>query len=83
SGDATSEVVSPADQSVEMLMMGLRVEQGVDLKRLESLQRDQHFLNNINILKDMGLIDVEGGFLKVLSRGKPLLNAILRELLVD
>lgn len=83
SGDATSEVVSPADQSVEMLMMGLRVEQGVDLKRLEPLQRGRHFLNNINSLKDMGLIDVEGGFLKVLSKGKPLLNAILRELLVD
>ncbi|WP_224824392.1 radical SAM family heme chaperone HemW [Cognatishimia sp. MH4019] len=82
-GDAEVETVSAEDQAVEMLMMGLRVNQGVDLIRLGDLGKKENFLNNINNLEEMNLLERGSGHLRVTPKGRPLLNAVLRDLLVD
>ncbi len=82
-GDAEVEPLTADDQAVEMLMMGLRINQGVDLVRLGNFGQKPEFLNNISKLKEMGLLDIDGGHLRITPKGRPLLNAVLRDLLVD
>jgi len=59
-------------------MMGLRLRDGIVLGEVNSL-----ISNQINVLSDSGLIDSADGVLKLTPRGRPLLNAVLRQLLAD
>ncbi|MEL7211243.1 MAG: radical SAM family heme chaperone HemW [Pseudomonadota bacterium] len=83
SGDAWQQPVLDADQDVEKLLMGLRVNQGVDMTRLEKLPKNPRFFNNINYLEELCLVETDCGTLRVTEQGRPVLNAILRELLID
>ncbi|WP_417250105.1 radical SAM family heme chaperone HemW [Celeribacter sp.] len=81
-GDLTSTALPLDDQTNEYLMMGLRTTQGIDLRRIP----DHHqtlLLNKINELRDFCLIMRSETHLQVTPKGRPLLNAILRDLLVD
>ena len=57
--------------------MGLRLTEGID--RL-ALGEDGNILSNINRLIDMGLLQNEAGRLRTTLQGRPVLNAILREI---
>lgn len=82
-GDTEFAALSQEDQAIEYLMMGLRVTRGVDLSRLSHLTKKSFFKNQINMLVDSELLENTEDRLTVTRKGKPLLNAILRELLVD
>lgn len=71
--------LSPTDVWQERLMMGLRLRGGIDLNNDEFACLS----NKINGLKGHGLIDPSGNTLKLTERGRPVLNAILAELLAD
>ncbi|KJZ19514.1 coproporphyrinogen III oxidase [Loktanella sp. S4079] len=81
-GDAARVSLSKEDQQSEMLLMGMRVFEGVALDRLP-LGRTDEFENSINNLKEIGMVQIEKGRLQLTSEGRPVLNAVLRELLVD
>ena len=80
SGESLCEAIAPKDQGAELMMMGLRVDAGVDLARLAALSGEE-VLNPIPALVDDGLLVIQEDHLRLTPKGRPLLNAILRELL--
>lgn len=75
------EVVSPADQATEMLMMGLRLAEGIDparYARLAGAPLPQGVLDDLNRL---GLIEAGASRVKTTPAGRMVLNAVLEALL--
>ncbi|NIY71449.1 coproporphyrinogen III oxidase [Marivivens donghaensis] len=81
-GENVSDTLNQIDQLHEFLLMGLRVADGVDLNRLSHFGGDA-LQPNISRLENMGFLTHEKGRLRLTSEGRPLLNAVLRELLVN
>ncbi|MEP4249757.1 radical SAM family heme chaperone HemW [Tateyamaria sp.] len=77
------EALSGKDQAVEFLMMGLRVAQGIDLQRFESLAGYAIPQSRIVELVDMGLLHATESNIRVSNQGFTLLNGVLRTLLSD
>lgn len=69
------------DAAAEHLMMGLRLTEGISLSRHATFGRS---LPNEKLaqLIDLGLVEIDGDRFRATPHGRPLLNAILRELLV-
>jgi oxygen-independent coproporphyrinogen-3 oxidase len=77
SGETHRTTLSPTDQSLELLMMGLRIHGGVELNRLKNLNLD----NKINGLIELNLLETTDSVVRTTSKGLPLLNSIIRTLL--
>src|SRR6056297_3198127 len=77
------EAIDPEDQAAEYLMMGLRVRNGIDVVRYESLAGAPLSPEKLAGLRDLGMIQSDAQRLWVTEQGRPVLNAILRDLLVD
>lgn len=76
------EAVPGADAASEMLMMGLRLAEGVSVDRFERLggaRLDPAVLDELS--KD-GFLAVQSGRISATLKGRPVLNALLRRLLV-
>lgn len=82
SGESVRDALTDKDQIVELLLMGLRLDEGVKIDRLDP-DKNKNLYNNINTLRDMKLIEADNGMLRLTIEGKPLLNAVLTELLRD
>lgn len=81
-GENLRETLSRHAHLEEAVMMGLRLSEGVDLSRIETLiERDLTI--NINMLSDIGMVDIVDGRLRTTAAGRPVLNAVLRQLLAD
>lgn len=82
-GELPRHAQSASEHADEYLMMGLRVTDGIDLARYENISKTA--LNNsmINQLGDIGMVNVSDNRLMATPRGRPLLNAIIRELLTE
>ncbi|MBW3241984.1 radical SAM family heme chaperone HemW [Epibacterium sp. DP7N7-1] len=77
------EILKPEDQVVEHMMMGMRLFEGLDLERHETLAGKPLSVKKIQELTDWGMIVVDGARLRATSQGRAVLNAVLRELLTD
>jgi len=75
------EPLSGDDMASEFLMMGLRLKEGVSLKRYETLAGRPLSQPKINELIQLGLIHIENEQLVVLNQGVILLNSVLEALL--
>jgi oxygen-independent coproporphyrinogen-3 oxidase len=64
-----------------MLMMGLRLREGVSVSRFESLARQTLDPGKLQALKSQGLIEVDEDRLRTTLSGTMVLNAVLRHLL--
>ena len=82
SGESERSLLSSEDQVTEFLLMGLRLNKGVDLARLPDVAI-QKLDNKIKDLTDFGFIERSGDLLTVTSAGRPVLNGVLRHLLDD
>ena len=80
SGEATRTVLSEADWISEYLMMGLRLTEGVDLGRIAV---SDVLSQKIAFLVDEGLLYRDNDNLRTTKHGRPVLNAVIRELLPD
>ncbi|MCT8158572.1 radical SAM family heme chaperone HemW [Pseudoruegeria sp. SHC-113] len=83
SGESLREEITQQDQAVEYLLMGLRLVEGIDLPRLEGLSSTAINMNKFNSLMEHGLLETADNRLRVTPKGRPLLNAVLRELLSE
>ena len=79
-GDITDEVLSVADRDIELLMMGLRLSEGVDLTRA-SPAFAATVADRAAALPEM--VTLQDGRLALTRSGRPLLNAVLVALLPD
>lgn len=82
-GESVRDAVSLNDQATEFLLMGLRLSEGVDLRRYEALSKRPISEARLGTLRDLGMITQDGKQLRVLPKGRMVLNAVLAELLVD
>jgi oxygen-independent coproporphyrinogen-3 oxidase len=80
SGIARRTALTGPEQATEMLMMGLRLAEGIDMRRFAALAGaplDGHALAE---LAGLGLVEPTGERLAVTAAGRPVLNAILERL---
>ena len=80
-GELGREAVSPADQATEYLMMSLRLAEGSSLVRFSDLGGVELPRARRERLAELGFIEEVGDTIRATPAGRPLLNAILRELL--
>lgn len=78
-GTQSEELLPQHDRGVEALLMGLRLAEGVDLARIPDAPIDAAALDRVAAL---GLIVREGARLRVTDSGMPVLEAILREIVL-
>lgn len=78
-GIEREDALTPHDRAVEALLMGLRLAEGVDLTRIPDAPLD---LRALERLEAQGLAAREGARLRVTDAGMPVLEAILRELVL-
>ncbi len=81
-GDLAREALDLDDQFAEFLLMGMRLAEGVMTDRFPRLE-DRHYINKINKLYEIGMIHHEAGQLRITDAGRPVLNAVLRQMLGD
>lgn len=76
-GDLSWAPLDQDAQATERLLMGLRLTEGVLLERLDIGKLE----SKINYLRDIDMVDIVDGRLVLTQAGRPVLNAVLRELL--
>ena len=69
-----------ADQAPEYLLMSMRISEGLDLRRHAALAGVPISAKRIEALAALDLVREVDGTLQATRRGRPLLNAIIREL---
>lgn len=79
-GESCRDALDPDDQRAEFLLMGLRLAEGVELDRLGRFGAKGLDIK-INGLIDIGMLRKDNVRLAVTAAGRPVLNAVLRELL--
>jgi putative oxygen-independent coproporphyrinogen III oxidase len=82
SGTLSNELISSADQAVEYLMMSLRLREGSSLARFSAMNGSEVPPESLAWLRDEGFLTQIGDRISATDKGRPVLNAILRELLV-
>ena len=80
-GETGRSTLSREDQAVEYLMMSLRLSEGSEIGRYQSLSGQDLPEQKILDLDKLGLVKAEGNRLRCTAKGRPVLNGILRELL--
>jgi oxygen-independent coproporphyrinogen-3 oxidase len=75
------EPLTLEDQAIEYLMMSMRLTEGSDMRRYSALAGSPISPDRIAGLKEMGMVETVGHTLKATAKGRPLLNAVLSELL--
>ncbi len=80
-GLVQDEVTDAASQAREMLLMGLRINEGIDLNRYETLAGKSMDQSKITAMADLGLVQMRGNArLAATQAGRRLLNAVIAEL---
>ncbi|MFA9230688.1 MAG: radical SAM family heme chaperone HemW [Microgenomates group bacterium] len=79
-GSFHSEALTPAEHADEFLLMSIRLSEGLDLGRLETISGEHLPRERIDALADLGMLEQVGNRLIVSKKGRPLLNAIIRTL---
>lgn len=81
SGEHSRQAIPAADQAGEYLMMGLRLTEGIDLDRYARLAGQPLDESSVIRLTDLGLIEIDGTRLRTTRSGRPILNALIRDLM--
>lgn len=81
-GATSHDLLGPQDELTEFLLMGMRLVEGVSIQRTINLG-GAAVLENAGPLAEQGLVKFDNGRLCVTASGRPILNAVLRELLID
>lgn len=80
SGEALREAVPLQEQATEYLLMSMRLAEGMDLSRYATLAGSAPDDAKIRLLEDLGMVQRQNDRIAATPKGKPVLNAILREL---
>ncbi|MGB7320159.1 MAG: radical SAM family heme chaperone HemW [Albidovulum sp.] len=80
-GESMRAEVSARDQAGEFLMMGLRLSDGLDVARFARLAGQEIDQKAIARLQDLDLVLMTENVMQATSTGRPVLNALIRELL--
>lgn len=83
-GTQIEDPLTGHERAVEALVMGLRLPEGVDLARVDALAGGEAPIDRrtLDRMRDQGLVVTESERLRVTDAGMPVLEAILRELVI-
>lgn len=81
-GESLFEAIDVEGQTAEFLLMGLRLSEGIDLLRYKRLCGEDLSVSKVDALSEIGAISVENQRLKVLPKGRMVLNSVISELLL-
>lgn len=83
-GTQIEDALTGHERAVEALVMGLRLPEGVHLPRVDRLANGVAPIDRqtLDRMRDQGLVVTEGERLRVTDAGMPVLEAILRELVI-
>ncbi|MFQ8431597.1 radical SAM family heme chaperone HemW [Amaricoccus sp. W119] len=79
-GTALRERIEPGDRAIELLLMGLRLAEGIDPRRFRRLAGQDLDPARLKNLSDDGYLEVAPDRVRVAAKGRPVLNAILENL---
>ena len=82
-GESPPQTIPRDEQALEYLMMSLRLSEGADITRYQSLAGHSLPENRIQALVSDGFITRIGDRIAATATGRPVLNALLRELLIQ
>jgi oxygen-independent coproporphyrinogen-3 oxidase len=71
------------EQATEFLLMGLRLKEGIQMSRYESISNAPLVAEKVNHLTEIGMIVTSGDTLTVTNQGFMVLNAVIEGLLTD
>ena len=80
SGELPRQVIPPEEQATEYLLMSLRLAEGMDISRYRQMAGKDLDQTRIDQLVGLDLVEQSTERLKVTTSGRPVLNAILREI---
>lgn len=83
SGEAPRQIIPREEQALEYLMMSLRLAEGVNIQRYQSLAGHDLPESALTPLLEDGYLTLESGQLAATAKGRPVLNALLRALLTQ
>ena len=78
-GTSHQEILAPQDHANELIMMGLRVSDGISRRRIEGVAGAP--LNIPDHLLDLGLLELSDSQLRATRTGRPLLNQLVQALM--
>ena len=78
-GTSHQEILAPQDHANELIMMGLRVSDGISRRRIEGVAGAP--LNIPDHLLDLGLLELSDSQLRATKAGRPLLNQLVQALM--
>ena len=78
-GTSHQEILAPRDHANELIMMGLRVSDGISRRRIEGIAGAP--LNIPDHLLDLGLLELSDTQLRATRTGRPLLNQLIQALM--
>lgn len=73
-------LLTPVEQAPEYLLMAMRITEGINLNRHSELSGTSIDPAKIVALENLGMIARDGACLHATPRGRPILNAVIREL---
>lgn len=79
-GELPRELIPAGEQATEYLLMSLRLAEGLDIDRYDRLAPRPLNRDRLRALEAMGMVEVTGGRVATTREGRPVLNAVLREL---
>lgn len=79
-GILDQQILSPADQSLEYLLMGMRISEGIDVAVYEKLAGQSLDPMKLQSLIDENLLQRDGHRISASRKGRPLLNALIQSL---
>lgn len=82
-GESHRSLVTPLEQAEEYIMMGMRLSEGLDIGRFAEISGFPLSTDKLNYLQELDMVRLEGTKLSATANGRPVLNAVLRELLAD
>ena len=81
SGESYLAELSNEQQAAEMVMMGLRLTEGIDCKRFRALSGSSFSDEKVAFLKSIKLLEQKKSYLNATFSGRKVLNSVLAELL--
>ena len=79
-GELPREFIPRQEQATEYLLMAMRLSEGLDMARYAALAGTALDDGAVATLQSLGMVVREGRHLRATAAGRPVLNAILREL---
>ena len=79
SGEEDRECLSAMEWAEEIVLMGLRTAEGIDLSHIQKLTGKKIDPSHLAGLKDLGLLHQEGDRIRTTLQGRLVLNGVIRE----